>query len=828
MFQDVSRKLLHYYFSKEIGGADPVRSIDVSGSELAKALEVPKSQAEKRLKYACCEYARVYKRGNPYLIYAEGNISIYGLVIFLLFACKIAQKAGENESKNFQECLKDSFAFSEGGHPPYSLNSMWNSLVIWCSKNPKYREIILPKEVLSRKHINRTQDITFPTWRDESSLNALISLKGRSSLNGIERDLLAAQYCPPKATPAFRVFFEQYIELLKKKDPLRHEMLFGKFVRKSFGISHPNLIDEDLDPLDLVLTTTSFYQKKELRYGDDRWTNVANGLRALVKKLPRQSLLKKQLYQKVLVFEKTGHGEYTAVCSPELDRIVIVYSDDHSSTFDRYGSHHLGGRWFLTKEVSFTEKMRKILGKFCHTKTPFFCLEGGVRHRTSILRNVALAPRVYALRNGKMRIGVNEVVNCKAGNHYTIGSKINSGELPIYFYSGKSSSLRMLRVYDSAPIIPISSLSDWSWISYEEFDADRQRDAECHTEIVERTSPSSNQLTLEEALYFKGRSGLSTKDLIELFEMILPEDGPRVWDVIRSFIEGGWLTPYWARRYGVMKYQVVRPHFVELGDKVALWGARPKSIVECFIKRVEARGGSVTVRNGVGSYSPQFFEASGVSAKELKEICTEPHVWGEVKEKPLLPVSFGKIFNPNSLDKSISNQYVPTYYWNWRSRKFSKKNEKHWVEIRILKHPENEGQGAKFHTLYEVLVNGKSLITTYVRNTALIYAYNTAGKELFVYDNYRLFRLGNEGYLPAPIAKGIAFTYCCCGGPVYQENRWQYAYALDNKLVDYLGNELGVKLLSGVPVSVNPVPGYHYPSSLLRRHRPEIRNRYRG
>ncbi len=699
-YQNVGQRLQQYYFSKEMGGDEPVCCIDVSNSELATALGCSEGKAEDTLLAACHEYARIYKLGNPYLIYSLGNLDMRGTVIFLLVACKVAQKAGENDSKDFQSCLKDTFNYPSKGHPPYCLNLMWNKLVSWCNNEPRYRKIQLPNEVPSRKHIGKTQDITFPTWRDESTLKAMIPFANRYSLHEIERDLLATSHFSSKATPAFREFFLQYIDLLKEKAPQRYDTLFGRFLCKFFNISHPNFLKENPDPLDLILVITNRSKDKELFYGDYKWTNVASGLRALGKKFAKQSTLRKQLANNFLLFEKTGYGEYTATCSPEVDTIIMAYRENNYSTFARYGTHDLGGQWFLTNEMNYNkQEVRELIRSVWNYNESYFCLEGGLRRRFSILRHDRLLPQIKALRDGEMRIGVHSLFKCHAGKLYSFPKNLKNDELPIYIYgtnsAEKTSRIRNIKVYDIAPITPISKLSDWAWAAYEEFQDDRKCQLKPISGITDQVEPCTEMKVLQEALYFTGQSGWNTKELINLFRLMAIENGPSPWDILRSFVEGGWLTPYWARRYGTMRFQLVRPHFVKFEDKVLLWGARPQSIVECFKKRVESRGGTVSVCNGVGAFSPSILCASGVRLAELEKSCTEPHVWGIVKEFSHFPFSIHKDFWPKTSELERTDLYKPTSYWNWKKGAFSKYKNDHRVELKIMKHLDQENGCSK-------------------------------------------------------------------------------------------------------------------------------------
>lgn len=97
-----------------------------------------------------------------------------GYFRYLILSCHAAYLAGLEESKNYEEKLRQ--ICSSSGPIVDGLNTLWEKLATWTREHSSCRKLILPTVTDSRTRIGQTQALTFPIWRDSSKFRSITGI----------------------------------------------------------------------------------------------------------------------------------------------------------------------------------------------------------------------------------------------------------------------------------------------------------------------------------------------------------------------------------------------------------------------------------------------------------------------------------------------------------------------------------------------------------------------------------------------------------------------------------------------------------------------------
>jgi hypothetical protein len=276
------------------------------------------------------------------------------------------------------------------------------------------------------------------------------------------------------------------------------------------------------------------------------------------------------------------------------------------------------------------------------------------------------------------------------------------------------------------------------------------------------------------------RKGISESELLELFAQILQiPQGPGIWDVVRSWIESGYIDALLPRRWRGRIYFARRPRLVmvvgEPDPTVVLHGLAPyylRSRARAVFEEVggkEAKAESVSPLVG----GPISWIVESVGAAE--EAALKLGIGSLEFSRP--PLAIGQ---PIAQLLTSSSQALPGYQregeWDWERGGFRAPRSKEDAPVRIewrsrIDRPD----------LFVVEQGGGVSWFTYSRNWALLIGYLWSERSPFESLGRRSLRRVNSfgPYIPLPVARAIVLASRVASGPVDLADREAtYAYCV--------------------------------------------------
>lgn len=805
-FYQLDSSLTRYYLSRELNGDTVLRFIDASVGNISAALDQEEAQALGTLLKFCRPSAKeVYQK--DFTLQTPTDNKATGCLPYLILACHAASRVvGNDGSRDFRCCmqklLQDRTIQNFSG-----LNTLWKSLDRWVEQNNKD---FIPVELANprdhRKHIGRTQDMSFPAWRDETKLLQTLSISKDMDETNLEYNI--AHYEPPSSylTQGCVTLLQEYKDLMRELCNERRSTRFWIWLR-SLGNQRQLAVEEEKDK-----PSSSLILEETL----DGWK-----LGTDTRMLPLQQALQqsanlvrydfsKYLHFGLVFFEETGWGSYASTLHPgECRRGALLYDATRHILPKIQEYNHptvQAGQWRLILDLGNAdfEIICTTLQKDNSFALLLGCvpliLRGGVKHNSHILPTIQLAPRVHCQRDGAVHFLHDDILyysfNCKRDDILKIPESLFQNKHITVRYVGALGKERIrvsrnLDVCEYAPRLkrPLRHRD----YETEILEAEQGQETVIPPRSFLQNESNADSLTpLEEALYLAGNSGWHTTEILELCDALFPNAAEFRWLLLRSLMEGGWLTPVWGKRWGYKLHRLTPACLVGHPSGVLLWGARPQWLREEFTYVASKMGASVQCTR-ISPVAPVNLLAKGADidniAKRMKHFCSSVLTICKPHTLRRLPAPV-----PDWMH--VSGQYKERKVWDWKTSRLESRNDApslRGVSLAQLHVPDDH----RHHTLYQICQNGQQRLITPVYTAAILHAYQLVRQPLFRLTKDGIIPLHTNAFLPLPLACELAQWNALCPGPVQRDGTWQYVYPFTEEQMTFVVAQLGASLFVG-------------------------------
>lgn len=818
-FYQLDCTLTRYYLSRELNGDTVLRFIDASAENISAALEQEEALALGTLLTLCRPSAKeVYKNG---FTLQKTTDKATGCLPYLVLACHAASRVAENDgSRDFRCCIQE--LLQDRTIQNFSrLNKIWESLSRWAEQNNKN---FIPVELANPNNlrilIGRTQDMSFPAWRDETKLLQALSISKDMDEAKLEYNI--AHYEPPSSylTQGCVTLLQEYKDLMRELCNERRSTRFWIWLR-SLGNQRQLAVEEEKDKPSSALILEETLDGWRLGT-DTRMLPLQQALQQSAN-LVRYDF-SKYLHFGLVVFEETGWGSYAATLHPaECRRGALLYNPNHHTIPEMQGDAHPTvqvGEWRLIPDVDHVDF--EVIHNYLQNNDEFnllrgcvpFILYGGVKHNSHILSTIQLAPQVLCLRDGVINFlyknTIYKSVSCNKYNTINIPELLlqNTNITVSYVGALGKERIRVNRNLDVCEYAPrLKRALGYRDYEKEIFEAKQGRETAILPRSLLQNESNADSLTpLEEALYLAGGSGWHTTEILELCDALFPNAAEFRWLLLRSLIEGGWLTPVWGKRWGYKLHRLTPACLVGHPSGVLLWGARPQWLREEFICAASKMGASVQCSR-ISPVAPASLLAEGADidnmAKRMKYFCSKDSIYKLHTIRPLPAPVPDWIY--------VSEQYKERKVWDWKTCRLESRNDApslRGVSLVQLHVPDDH----RHHTLYHIRQNGQERLTTPVYTAAILHAYQLAQQPLFRLTQDGIIPLHTNAFLPLSLVRELAQWNALCPGPVQSGGAWQYVYPFTEEQKTFVVAQLGASLFVGhaIPPSM-PVIYRHRP-----------------
>lgn len=835
---ELERILVEYYLE---GSGSELRYIDATTNELTHVLSCTETEILSIFIDACenaknimhvFNTADVTKPGEyPAKVTERGEYPDF--FRFLVFACYVASSIPSHGSKNFRKHCLQLLGIDEFYNGFHGLNKLWERLAKWCAKRPeKFKKIILPEGIKQHTILGKTQAISFPAWRDQAKLKKILPDMSSSSFHQREKEVVSIAHL-------FNKNFSEGFLAAWKDYKLHYDNGAAKRSHLPFW--------QMLESFKIIKSSRAISQQYIcLQCDDGRWTLsvcLEDEQDALPNDMPDSDIWfeeAQQLYEKsspinnahyffketgVMLFFEFGFGEYRAtVCNPEEANgdcyaIVSTRKKDvlpipQQVQLAECNEYLL---LFISKDYvkSFLAELYRLekqafLSALAESSAWPFVFQNGVKRRNTFLALPGLLPTILINESGVIRVintegAVLAESTFQAGDHKLLDHAFlpmfrpeeiegRSCELILQYTGHAKPCRKKIFFLSQAPeheeIVPPGPSS---WTKKEELRESAKARVVWNAEVVpERSPPCEAFLSLLEAIYYVGKTGLSEPEVLSLIKHALSSEVQEkflthmAWGILRTLEESGWLFVRQSRGWGSRKWWLHPPSLREINNKIVLCGFTPQCIRERF-KNIAAKHGTFLSYNGSGPFSPMRLCARTLDKQNLLTALDYP--CSELN----YPFAYhASTCYPFSERTANDGGYHQVMSWNWTDKRFnSEPNEgcstKNGVTISMF-----SVEKGNLPKIYRVEGSKQQPMFFDSRTAAIFYGHSLAQVQLFGMAKNKLVRVTNDGYLPLPIAEPISLYSCCSSGFVRGENGdYKYAYPVSSEILRYLCSVFG-------------------------------------
>lgn len=307
---------------------------------------------------------------------------------------------------------------------------------------------------------------------------------------------------------------------------------------------------------------------------------------------------------------------------------------------------------------------------------------------------------------------------------------------------------------------------------------------ECHTEEFSMDDvPGLDRFVEAVAAISVARKGIAESELVELLQKILRAEGGRgVWDVVRAWLEAGFLDVFSRRHWRGRVYFARRPRLVfldgEFGSRVVLHGLAPYRL-RTLARKVFAEIGAVPL--GVRSFSrevgvPLTWTVESIVSAEAAvqrlalgalEFVRAPHRLAMPIEAVTVP------------EDEMPSGYERQGVWDWEQGGFPNREPVGGSNgVRIEWHIRMDRPDR-----YVVFGRDGTLWSTFARTWALLVGHRWAERRPFeALGRATLLRPPGSGpYIPLPVARALVLRSGAVSGPMDSTGQGRaYAYRASN------------------------------------------------
>lgn len=807
----------HYLRSDGPYGDAPLRFLDATSEELARAVGRPIADAEGVL----ADFLRSFSTQSYVLDVLDDRSSprfsdddiAPGYFRYLVLTCVVAATGAEVETE-YRGRMQSLLSWSSPVGNLRGIHPLWEKLVGWCAakrgRGDAYRTVVLP----DRRHmvqIGESVLIAFPSWRDRLRLTSIVEDYGWEEFGSPRATVRRVRGRIESFTwsQAFIASFLDFETRYRRGERLLAEHAFWQLVQRVVGsIRRPEgmdeapnvelrLVDHSWDDPDLLVSSDR--EIAALSLGGDRQTGFSriygpSTFAAAVPSTPGAGDdgldgIRTALGRGVLGFVETAWGKWTFDPAPRWGPVRLLVS---KRAFERAGSpsawKSAGENWSISPPVDLGMWARAT-GE-AHRGDPqvdslrSLVAVGGVRTGPCFLGLPAFMPSIasrastdLALLQIRQELGAVALGGRRGDLVGLVAAGPVSGTWRVVAREGSTRSAgaeMRLPFVDVAFVHPPRSADaepSGSWVGQTEVATVEADDLGSSGSLVQTVPSAAGWSDLLEAVYAGGGSGWNEADLVPLIQRVLPAGGPSVWDVLRSLAEGGFVEARLAVCWGSRRW-VLRPtRVLEVGaGRAILDGAwcrvaatRLEEVCRQHDVRFERRLGpsqwSVPVVVLEGTSLRQVADASGIRLVRAQAAAPgqAPGCW------PASPLG--------------TQQRLRSSAWSWDKRRFIKAPPEDDGQVRLERWVRANGDARPVYRVVDRR-GGERIFEN--RTAAILETHRLEETPLFAHRDDLLVRVGGGGHLPIETVEQLRLRHAAAPGPVGTgDGGWTYAYPCD-------------------------------------------------
>lgn len=804
---DIEAALTHHYLRSDgpYGGA-PLRFLDVTETELQRALEDILHGEKVRGKFIKSFDPRrvrgAFVNGVCNGIAASGETP--GCFRYLVLSCVVfALDENEVESFDFGIRLNELLGINVPNRP--GIRMLWERLRKWCDfradKNLPFRRIVLPDVPHSMRNIGHSAIMTFPSWRDVIRLERLFQHAGRDELmrpaaviGRVQSSLLGGSWSVgfKAAFQDFKAKHEQGLRLIDAHPFLQIARRTASLPQEAKHSSQWHLdLTTDVDGID------EFHLADSQCIDDFTCDDLGYALRRIDDKSVRGEFgdLFRCVKEGVVPFEQSERGGWSFCREPSTSSVRCAIRTD---IIDKpNGMSHSPSSWTienpmtLDRALALIARVRPRAAERGVERTIRPAWEGGVRvgtkaflGRAGFLPRLAPAPGVSVevmprhAELGTLRCEIVDgvAVVCKSQSRlcgtWTVSLKERgefAGDFPIAFLPEAQEHT-----------FPTKREKD-GWLA-EAFLAD----GSIQTAVACLPTDTSHVVDhriwdLLEAIYSRAASGWAERDLLVLLDQYFSQELKEInsahsirWDVLQILVASGWLRPLYAATWRARRWQLMAPRLVAWPNTgcVLLDGAAGEIVRRRFETSVRARGGRVIYVAGSGFAIP----LPVADIRNLDGLSEDMGLQLEVADAqvPLPGAPFGL---KTSLYSDLARHLRAKWCWTKKSfvtgSSMSRTEGSDGISLSLLRH--NADRSPDIY-----IVHGGKLPDSVFesRGAALVEAHRRAEQPLFEIDAEAglVVRTGRAGYLPEEVERWLRLATLRGPWLTIGNGAWRWTY----------------------------------------------------
>jgi hypothetical protein len=780
----------HYLRTDGKSGAGPLRFLDATPAELARALSWPNGRPEDIL-------ARFYSSFHDYYIRqafrdgivmpAPAGVAGPGWFKYLVLTCAIVCMSDEiSQLGDFRKRLAAQLDLATVPQDLEGIAALWERLVIWIDSEratgEPYRSIVLP-DPGHMTHIGYSRRIAFPARHDLERMRRLFgegpgespttpAVAIRLLRNRIDRDAWSA---------GFKAAFHDFEEQFRRGQRLIADHPFWVAISRlrqanpqdETGTTTAVDLKTDIDGDSVLMLSTDDAQAMRefaahlphLRAREGEFEDAEISIEGLIDTLSRASVngplrpLVRCRVEGAIPFGETDLGVWRAHRSPESAKVRFLLRPDVEKRNPTLRGQ--SGYWFLANPVTHDVATRLLTSlRVASVKEDEIFrvrITDGVKVGSNYLGLPRLLPRIAATSASTLDVKpAADAIGSLAAAAAADGIFQLRTSAPLHGAWTVSVKEGGQLVADlNIAFVPNASEYEVAELAFDErnwrpeMEIDEVRDPiEIASSHVQSPFEAADAETFQfmEAIYAGGRKGWSEMDLISLFGNTMERDLGSAWDILRVLGDAGWLEPRLSASWKARKWFLRAPRLLlpRRRDAVVLDGSICETIRNRFAECVERSGGRVEARKIAGAWSIPTIVGF---TDDRGAVCAELGLPSQIAATRLPKVGQTISF--------VRSQYTErsrhaASCWSWDKARFVKgvSESEGTIQIRRLEHNEHRS-----NDVYRVIADGHTPQMFDSRAAAILYAHQLAGRPLFRFDRSRrrLERLAREGSLPHSI-----------------------------------------------------------------------------
>jgi hypothetical protein len=764
----------HYLRSDGPYGDAPLRFLDVSGSELNRALSgLLKADAPKQAFVQTFSPPQVkfffegtYTYGKPL------ESPVPGWFRFLVLSCVVVTWEDQIGSVEFTDRLERLIGLKIQKRP--GIAAGWRRLRDWCERGRSlrlpYRSVVLP-ETRGQTSIGHSNFISFPSWRDAERLGRVLTEIPADDLRSPSRliERVRSATLTGAWSEGFRAAFQDFRDTCASGLRLVGEHPFYQAAVRAAGEAEQTSYDRsfvdihtDVDELDefRIVGTNGAVQ-----------TFVALAdLVAAIRATPSSEIgmdVLRSVTEGLLAFDSLPDGSWREAREPTGAYVRLAMCNPSAAT--RHSPASVG-EWVITPPMSHANACATLAavrkGRTAKDAIPTIAWESGVK----IGRTFLGRPRFLPVLRLPENVAANIVPSDEATGE--VLSDIENGIVRLACNSPSDGvwhlGLREREQY--AGRIELRLRADAPELSLERHEASTKgwmpEDASVSAEADHATlaAPDDRWVTdgvpdkaldMIEALYAAPNGVWDQSALIAILRLGLG-NGINPWDALSVIAGAGFAEPRLSTSWRARRWFLSPPrlrHFAG-SQVVALDGATGATVRRRFAASAIRAGGRACFGHVDTAFSIPIPMARVADAESLAQDMALPLERASSSIDPVRTLRF------RETEFTDASREVVTA-WCWRSRRFREaaRSERHpRVALERLRQRKDRSVDT-----FRLSVDGTPVARYDCRASAIVEAHRAARLPMFVVDVRagRVIRLAADGRLPQPLAMRLTLAAGC-------------------------------------------------------------------